>query len=157
MGRQTIEEVSSSLQGIEPGELGPGVKADAGKLDLVLFPFSVLKNTKFALPHQALVESICDGKYAAAIETLFDNGWSSIAGVTRVLEVGARKYCANNWQNVRPGIRYVSAALRHLLATESGEALDPETGLPHLDHLGCCLVFALWQQQQGINLWEGYA
>jgi hypothetical protein len=31
--------------------------------------------------------------------------------------------------------------LRHLFAIMRGEDNDPESGLPHIDHVGCCWMF----------------
>ena len=39
--------------------------------------------------------------------------------------------------------RYVKAAFRHLIAYSQGEVNDKESGLPHLAHLGCCVLFLL--------------
>lgn len=64
--------------------------------------------------------------------------------VVRVLERGAQKYARDNWRIVPDAItRYRAAALRHLAADALGEVNDPETGLPHLAHAGCCLLFVL--------------
>ncbi len=35
----------------------------------------------------------------------------------------------------------MAAAQRHLIAHYSGEDIDPESGLPHLAHASCCLMF----------------
>lgn len=48
---------------------------------------------------------------------------------------------ADNW---RAGIQYsrlISSLLRHLSAIQRGELIDPESGLPHIDHLGCNWMF----------------
>lgn len=66
---------------------------------------------------------------------------SFLLGVAEVLTYGAVKYEAENW---RKGIAYkrvFGALMRHLWAWHSGEYLDPESGLPHLHHAGCCLMF----------------
>jgi hypothetical protein len=70
--------------------------------------------------------------------------------VTKVMEFGARKYEADSWKKVRPTERYLDAALRHLLTVsqEGWGALDGESGLPHLAHAACSLLFALWQKAQ---------
>ncbi len=65
-----------------------------------------------------------------------------LLGVARVMGFGAHKYAAHNWRNGLERSRLVSAALRHILAYNEGEDLDPETGLSHLDHASCCLMFA---------------
>ena len=65
----------------------------------------------------------------------------ALIGVSNVLGFGAKKYAAHNW---REGINYsrlIAAAYRHLSAINSGEDLDPESGLPHVDHLGCTVMF----------------
>jgi len=68
-----------------------------------------------------------------------------VARVVDVLTFGATKYAPDNWQQVaEPGGRYFAAALRHLAAWSDGERLDPESGLPHLAHAACCLLFLLW-------------
>ena len=64
--------------------------------------------------------------------------------VGKVLTVGARKYSPNNWKQLdQLQERYTSAALRHIFAHMQGERLDPETGLDHLAHAMCCLLFKL--------------
>ena len=72
-----------------------------------------------------------------------------VADVVRVLAYGARKYADWNWQKV-PGrrSRYYAAAMRHIIAWWDGEKLDSESGLPHLAHAGCCILFLMWDDQQ---------
>jgi len=62
-------------------------------------------------------------------------------GVARVLGFGAAKYSAHNWRLGMPYSRLISAAYRHLGAINRGEDTDPETGLSHAYHLGCCSMF----------------
>jgi hypothetical protein len=62
--------------------------------------------------------------------------------VVKVLSVGAVKYAKGNWKIVPDGPdRYFSAAQRHMWAFRRGEQFDPETGLHHLAHGICCLMF----------------
>lgn len=73
----------------------------------------------------------------------------AVSNIVAVLEAGARKYSENNWQLVPDGkTRYYDAAMRHLEAWRNGELNDPETGLPHLAHAGCCLMFLGWLDGQ---------
>lgn len=65
-----------------------------------------------------------------------------LLGVARVMGFGAVKYAAHNWRQGLQRSRLVSAAMRHILAYNEGEDKDPETGLSHLDHASCCLMFA---------------
>jgi hypothetical protein len=64
-----------------------------------------------------------------------------LEGVASVLGFGANKYAAHNWRNGIAYSRLVSAAYRHLGAINAGEDIDPESGLSHAYHLGCCTMF----------------
>ena len=56
-----------------------------------------------------------------------------LAHVVDVYTAGAVKYGDNNWQNLPDAYnRYKAALFRHLVAFESGEIRDPETGCYHL-------------------------
>lgn len=72
--------------------------------------------------------------------SLLDRKW--LEGTAQVLSFGAEKYDAHNWRKGMPFTRVTDAALRHIMAFLDGEDLDPESGLPHLDHASCCLMFA---------------
>jgi hypothetical protein len=70
--------------------------------------------------------------------------WKSLTAIVEVLEYGAQKYSPGNWAKVENGReRYANAALRHLTAWLEGERCDPESGLPHLAHAGCCILFLI--------------
>lgn len=59
-----------------------------------------------------------------------------------VLTFGAQKYEIDNWKYVEDSHRrYFDAAQRHLWAWKEGEENDPESGLHHLSHAICCLMF----------------
>lgn len=64
-----------------------------------------------------------------------------LEGVAKVLGFGASKYAAHNWRNGIQYSRLISAAYRHLGAINKGEDIDPESGLSHTYHLGCCVMF----------------
>lgn len=65
----------------------------------------------------------------------------ALEGLAEVLEFGALKYSRENWRGGIAYRRLIAAAMRHLLAISDGEDMDPESGLPHVDHLGCCWMF----------------
>lgn len=74
--------------------------------------------------------------------------WSLIPGraqveLVRVLTYGAHKYSPEGWREVRPLGRYVDAAHRHLSAWQMGEREDQESGIHHLAHAVCNLMFLL--------------
>jgi hypothetical protein len=63
----------------------------------------------------------------------------------KVLTFGAKKYSPGGWKTVPDAKdRYFAAALRHLTAYQSGEKTDPESGLSHLAHAACCIMFLQW-------------
>ena len=68
----------------------------------------------------------------------------AIVEVAKVLTFGAEKYGAENWKELEDlQNRYLAGALRHIFAHMDGEQLDPETGLSHMAHALCCLLFKL--------------
>lgn len=69
----------------------------------------------------------------------------TVGQIVQVLEHGARKYAIDNWQRVPDArTRYYDALHRHIEAWWRGEHTDPESGLQHLAHAGCCVLFLLW-------------
>lgn len=81
-------------------------------------------------------------------ETLGKLRWTllplvSLKEVVKVLEYGATKYSADNWQKVDKE-KYKEALWRHWVAYNQGEVYDPETGLHHVAHLLCDGLFILW-------------
>ena len=67
-----------------------------------------------------------------------------IEGLGAVLTFGAEKYEAYNWVNASSTEdieRIKGALMRHWFAYMDGERLDPETGLSHLHHISCNLMF----------------
>ena len=74
-----------------------------------------------------------------------------VRGVSTVLEFGARKYSAGNWAHGMAWSRPFGAMLRHLFAWAGGQRLDSESGLPHLWHAGCCLMFLIAYEERGIG------
>lgn len=60
-----------------------------------------------------------------------------------VLKFGALKYAEHNWRNGFAWSRPLSAAMRHITAFNAGEDSDPESGLSHLAHAACCIMFLL--------------
>lgn len=79
-----------------------------------------------------------------------------VEAVLTVLEYGASKYGANNWQGLPEfDDRYYNALMRHLHAYRAGEQCDAESGLPHMAHAACNVLFLLWQSQQQQQALQG--
>ena len=66
---------------------------------------------------------------------------AALEGLAAVLQFGANKYAAHNWRSGFKWTRLIAAMLRHTFAIMRGELNDPESGLPHIDHVGCCWMF----------------
>lgn len=69
--------------------------------------------------------------------------FESLIEVGKVLAFGAQKYGRYNWRQGMEWTRLVGAILRHLSAWMLGEDKDPESGLSHLAHAGCGILFLL--------------
>lgn len=67
--------------------------------------------------------------------------WPAMKGLSQVLAFGAKKYQDDNWRKGFKWRRLIAAAGRHLMAFSDGEDLDEESGLSHVDHAQCCLMF----------------
>ena len=59
----------------------------------------------------------------------------------RVLEFGAKKYAEHNWRKGMEWHRLLRAARDHICDFIDGQDLDQESGLCHLDHAACCIMF----------------
>lgn len=68
-----------------------------------------------------------------------------------VLEYGARKYSARNWEQGMDWGRVFAAMMRHMWAWWRGEASDPETGMSHLWHAACCVMFLVAYEAREIG------
>jgi len=67
----------------------------------------------------------------------------ALTEVSKVLAFGARKYQDNNWRGGFKFTRVLGATFRHLFAWSTGQDKDPETGLSHLAHAACNVLFLL--------------
>lgn len=65
----------------------------------------------------------------------------ALEGLARVLDFGTRKYAAHNWRGGISYSRIIRALVSHSFALLRGEDTDPESGLPHVDHIGCNWMF----------------
>ena len=104
-------------------------------------------------------ESSQEAKAASPVGLRFNEGkvrWdlidpTAVEGVAKVLGFGAQKYTAENW---RKGLSWKSTLRSlesHLQALKRGEDIDPESGLPHIDHLGCNWMFFSNYQKMGVG------
>ena len=67
----------------------------------------------------------------------------AIIAIAEVMGYGARKYKPHNWRLGLSWSQTFASMQRHLLAWNDGQDIDPESGLPHLAHAGCQLMYLL--------------
>lgn len=101
--------------------------------------------------HEHEIDALKRGKTMVQMATKFDQSkiplelLSPVAlnMIGEVMAFGAKKYAAHNWRKGMAWSRLIGAALRHLFAYLGGEDKDPESGLSHIAHAGCCVMFLL--------------
>jgi len=77
--------------------------------------------------------------------------FDALSEVADVLAFGAQKYGEHNWCGGMRWSSLIGAALRHIFAWAMGQDKDPETGLSHLAHAGCCILFLIAYQRRGVG------
>lgn len=93
-----------------------------------------------------------ENKLPEGVQTLadrFNEGkvqWSlvdfkSLEPMVRVLEFGAQKYTRDNWKKGLPITKIFDSLQRHLIAFIGGEDVDSESGIEHLGHALCNIMF----------------
>ena len=104
---------------------------------------------KFTPEQEKLRKAAKNGKLGIKFDgekTRFDLlPWNEIKQVADVLTQGSIKYADDNWKFVPDSKkRYFAATMRHLVAWKEGEKIDKESGISHLAHAICCLLFLLF-------------
>jgi hypothetical protein len=75
---------------------------------------------------------------------------TALDAIAEVFAFGAEKYDSHNWRKGYEWSKSYSAAMRHMTAHWDGETYDSESGLAHLAHAGCHIMFMLtWLETQG--------
>lgn len=117
------------VNGLPGDDLGQGIAMGSQPNNQVTYPVPPPTSEPSALKHDT-------GKLPL---NLIDP--DAIEGLAAVLQFGAKKYAAHNWRQGFKYSRLLAAMLRHIFAIMRGQYLDPESGLPHIDHVGCCWMF----------------
>jgi len=116
--------------------------------DYTLMPDS--KEFKYVEYNHTTYEAIDDVLNTTAEGMKFDNGkpdysllpFAAVDEVVKVLTYGAAKYDRFNWEKVE-AVRYQAATMRHFSTHMQGEKIDPESGISHLAHAICSLLYLL--------------
>lgn len=74
--------------------------------------------------------------------------FSAAEPIIDVLEFGCIKYDVDNWKKGMAHSRNFNSLMRHLTAWWEGQDMDEETGLSHLAHAGCRILFLLYNAQE---------
>lgn len=75
----------------------------------------------------------------------------AVEDIVRVLSFGAEKYGDYNWAKGMAWSRMFAACMRHLWQWWRGHRFDPESGLPHLAHAACCVLFLLHYDEKCVG------
>lgn len=80
--------------------------------------------------------------------------WDAVADVGKIILFGAGKYGDRNWERGIAYSRVWSAAMRHMTAWWQRKPCDDESGLSHLAHAGCNILFLLAYEVRGMGQWD---
>jgi hypothetical protein len=133
---------------LESNERGTGARFNDGKPPMELIPMALLY-PQFRAERSMVVAALADFAehrtkdylYAAYVHLADGSGGTRklLEAEAQVFGYGAKKYAAWNWTKGMPWSVPVACSIRHLIAREDGELLDPESGLPHVGHVACNL------------------
>jgi hypothetical protein len=77
--------------------------------------------------------------------------FDALGCINKVLVFGAIKYADRNWEKGMNWTRPWDACVRHLDAWMRREPFDKESGMSHLWHAGCCILFLIAFELRGIG------
>ena len=76
----------------------------------------------------------------------------ALEGLCRVLAYGATKYESGNWRKANDPTRYLGALYRHLNEHLAGRVIDPESGLPHIEHAVTNMVILAYVESKRVRI-----
>ena len=80
----------------------------------------------------------------------------ALEGTAKVLMFGANKYGRYNWLGGFDWHRLTSASMRHIVAFNEGEDLDPESNILHLYHAITTLMMLAVHHERGLGKDDRY-
>lgn len=75
--------------------------------------------------------------------------WDAVGTIVGVLNFGATKYHDRSWEAGMDYSRLYASLQRHITAWFQGEDTDNESGLSHLSHAACCILFLIAYEIRG--------
>lgn len=76
--------------------------------------------------------------------------FDAVEDTAKAVEFGSVKYRPRNWEIGMPWSVPFAAALRHLFKWWAGEEFDKESGLSHLAHAACNIMFLQTYRLRGL-------
>lgn len=122
---------------------GTGARFNDGKAPYELIPIELIAgmvkedSIGYMLSELGRFQFTHDGEIVKSLLCEFGEHLEDCA---RVFDYGRKKYAEWNWLKGMPWSVPLGCAVRHLLALDKGEELDPESGLHHMGHVLCNLV-----------------
>ena len=140
--------MSEGIGDITSNEKGTGARYNSGKADYSLIPISILADSfaeettsVTALTMLGLYQETQDTEWLMKAFNIFD---TDCHGMIKVLEYGSRKYKSWNWLKGQNWSVPLACAVRHLLKIIlDGEEVDDESGLHHVYHFKCNVMFLI--------------
>jgi len=75
----------------------------------------------------------------------------AMVGITKVLQLGTKKYARRNWELGIDFSKIYASTMRHLTSWFMGEDVDPESGFNHLHHAACDIAFLQTYVERGLS------
>ena len=155
---EALLESNKHIDDMEPAEITIDDKHNTMNIDLNLDAYVKLMPEGYSLMptstelkyNHTTYETIDDVLNTTAEGMKFDKGkpdysllpFAAVDEVVKVLTYGADKYDRFNWEKVE-AVRYQAATMRHFSTHMQGEKIDPESGISHLAHAICSLLYLL--------------
>ena len=158
---KTLLESNKHIDDMEPAEITIDDKQNTMNIDLNLDAYAKLMpegyglmpdstEFKYVEHYHTTYEAVDDVLNITAEGMKFDSGkpdysllpFAAVDEVVKVLTYGAAKYDRFNWEKVE-AVRYQAATMRHFSTHMQGEKIDPESGISHLAHAICSLLYLL--------------
>lgn len=142
---------------MEKGKESKGIKHDTGKLQWGLFDINIRQELTFMRSIMTHVE--CDPEdfqsnvitfiglrsYIPVVALVMQVKGVTEEDIVRIYTEGAKKYGPDNWKEVTPVSRYLSAALRHM---RDGINED-DFGVSHWAHFCWNIIAMRWFEKHG--------